>query len=59
MRPRLAVDVALELALDAVVADRGGGVKRVGHVLLRDSGDDAVGSLRGMVRPDAGVAVGL
>ena len=57
VRPRLRVDLALRLLLDPVVADRRGGIEPVRDVGLGQSID--VAGLRGVVRPDAGEAVGL
>src|SRR3954453_2068080 len=57
VRPRLRVDLALELLLEAVVADRRCGVESVGDVGLRQLGD--VSRAHRTVRPDAGEAVGL
>ena len=62
--PGLGVDPALEVLLDAVVADGGGGVEAVGDVLLGDALDQGVAAVGaglggGVVGPQAGVAVGL
>src|SRR4051812_42743365 len=57
VRPGLGVHLPLRLLLDAVVADGGGGVERVGDVRLRHVLDQP--RLDGVVRPDAGVAVRL
>ena len=57
VRPRLRVHLALRLLLDAVVADRRGGVEAGVDVVLRELLDQA--GLDRVRRPDAGVAVGL
>src|SRR4051794_22642747 len=57
VRPRLRVDLALELLLEAIVADRRCGVESVSDVGLRQLGD--VAGAHRTVRPDAGEAVGL
>ena len=57
MGPALGVDLALDLALDAVVADRRGGVQGVGDLGIGQGQEEL--RRRGVVRPDAGVAVGL
>src|SRR3954454_14842347 len=57
VRPRLRVDLSLELLLEAVVADRGCGVEPVGDVGLRQLGD--VTRAHRTVRPYAGEAIGL
>jgi DNA-binding transcriptional regulator YbjK len=57
VRPRLTVDLALELLLDAVVADRRGGVQSLGDVPLGEVGEQpGLGGVRG---PHSGVAVRL
>src|SRR2546423_14247950 len=50
VRPRLGVHAPLELLLDAVVSDRGGGVKRRGDVVLLERLQEA--GRRGVVGPD-------
>ena len=57
VRPRVAVDPALRRLLDPVVADRRGRVQPVGDVGLGQVGQ--IAGLGGVVRPDAGEAVGL
>ena len=57
MRPRLGRDAALELPLDAVVADRGRCVETIGDVRSGQFGE--VAGVDGVARPDAGVAICL
>src|SRR6185503_18431894 len=57
VRPRVAVDAALGLALDTVVSDRPGRVERVGDVLIGDRRE--IAGVDGVRRPDARVAIGL
>jgi N-glycosylase/DNA lyase len=57
VRPRVGVNPALRLLLDAVVADRGGRVQTVGDVRPAQGGQ--IAGLGGVVRPDAGEAIGL
>src|SRR5690349_19553341 len=63
VRERVGSHTAAGLLLDGVVADRAGGVDRILDVLLGDRLEQrlALGVLgfRGVVGPDAGVAVGL
>src|ERR671937_2515342 len=57
VRPRFRVHLALRLLLDAVVADRSGGVEAVVDVGLREFLDET--GVDRVCGPDAGVAVGL
>ena len=57
MGPRLGRDVALRLALDAVVAHGSRGVQALGDLLIRQLRQ--VAGFGGVVRPDAGQAVSL
>ena len=57
MRPGLGSDAALELLLDAVVTDGRGSVEAIGDIGLGQLEHKT--SLDGVVRPDAGEAVGL
>src|SRR3954467_11490125 len=57
MRERLGVDAALSFLLDAVVANRGRGIKTVCDVALRDLVD--IAGIDRVFRPNAGLTVGL
>ena len=57
MGPRLGRDVALRLALDAVVAHGSRGVQALGDLRIRQLRQ--VAGFRGVVRPDARQAVSL
>ena len=57
MRPRLGRDVALRLALDAIVAHGRRGIQALGDLRIRDLRQEA--GFGGVVGPDAGQAVGL
>ena len=57
MRPRFRVDAPLGLFLNTIITDRGSGVQAVRDVLVRQLHE--VARLRGMIRPDARVAIRL